>query len=119
LLLAVALLFAAANCLLASPRPLEPRTWRLPAMLAAGIAFFGAELGDKTQFLTAALSAQFGSVALAAVGATAGVLAANAPAAILADRYADTLPLRPIRYAIGALFLAAGSIVAVNALRLT
>jgi putative Ca2+/H+ antiporter (TMEM165/GDT1 family) len=76
-------------------------------------------LGDKTQFLTAALSAQFGTVTLAAAGATAGVLVANIPAAVLADRYVEALKLRPIRYSIGGLFVAAGLIVAVNALRLT
>jgi putative Ca2+/H+ antiporter (TMEM165/GDT1 family) len=119
LLVAVALLFAAATCLLQPPRKPEPRNWKTPAIVAAAIAFFGAELGDKTQFLTAALSAQYGSTALAAAGATAGVLAANAPAAILGDRFATLLPLRTIRYATGGLFLAAGLIVAVNALRLT
>jgi putative Ca2+/H+ antiporter (TMEM165/GDT1 family) len=119
LLLAVALLFAAATCLLQPPRLAQPRAWKAPAFLAAAIGFFGAELGDKTQFLTAVISAQFGFAALAAAGATAGVLAANAPAAILGERFAGTLPLRPIRYAAGGLFLAAGLIVAVNALRLT
>jgi Ca2+/H+ antiporter, TMEM165/GDT1 family len=119
LLLAVALLFAGANSLLSPPRPQASGAWKMPAIIVAALAFFGAELGDKTQFLTAALSAQFGTVTLAAAGATAGVLVANIPAAVLADRYVEALKLRPIRYSIGGLFVAAGLIVAVNALRLT
>ena len=59
-----------------------------------------------------------GTVLLAAAGATAGILIANAPAAMLGGAFAETVPVKPIRYAIAALLLVTGFVVAVQALEL-
>jgi putative Ca2+/H+ antiporter (TMEM165/GDT1 family) len=76
------------------------------------------EFGDKTQFLTFSLAGRFDSFVLAAAGATAGVVAANIPAAYLGPRLAREVPLQPIRYAIAALFIVTGFVIAVGALEL-
>jgi Ca2+/H+ antiporter, TMEM165/GDT1 family len=116
LLTALALLFAGGSGLFLG-RPPKPATTRLP-LLSAFILILAAEMGDRTQFLTFALAGRFDSAVFAAAGATAGCLAAIAPAFLLGDEFTAKAPLRAIRYAVAALFLVTGFIVAVQALRL-
>jgi Ca2+/H+ antiporter, TMEM165/GDT1 family len=117
LLVAVALLFAGINSL-AGRQPPDLATWKTGALVTAAASFFLLEFGDKTQFLTGALAAKYDSIVLAALGATAGVLLSSVPAAFLGDRLAAIVPLKPLRIGVAALFLLAGAIVAVAALRL-
>ena len=118
LLVALALVFAGVAGLI-RPKPYESAgTSRAGPFLVAAASFFVLEFGDKTQFLTFALSAQFNAFALAAAGATAGVMASSLPAALLGDRLARAAPLKAIRIGLGILFLLVGLIVGVNALRL-
>ena len=120
LLVAMALIFAGVAGFLRQKDEGEMgSTWKTGPFVTTAACFFLLEFGDKTQFLTAALAAQYDALALAAAGATAGVIAANAPIAYLSDRAAEIIPLKPIRIGIGAFFLLAGFIVAINALRLT
>jgi putative Ca2+/H+ antiporter (TMEM165/GDT1 family) len=116
LLLALALLFAGASGLIRR-RPPRLATARV-ALLTTFILCLATELGDRTQFLTFALAGRFDSAPLAAAGATAGALAACLPALILGERLEKAVPMRVIRYVGAALFLLAGFIAAVNALRL-
>ena len=117
LLTALALLFAGASGLIRRRRP-KPATTNLP-LLTAFILGLAAEMGDRTQFLTFALSGRFDSPALAAAGATMGALGACLPAFFLGARLESATPFRTIRYAGAALFLITGFIVAVQALQLT
>lgn len=120
LLVAVALIFAAIAGLIRQEDPSEMgSTWKTGAFVTSAACFFLLEFGDKTQFLTVALAAQYDSLLLASAGATAGVVVANLPAALLANRMREAVPLKRIRIGISALFLFVGFIVAVNALRLT
>lgn len=116
LLTALALIFAAGAGLIMRREP-APATARVP-ILTAFILCLAAELGDRTQFTTFALAGRMGSAPLAAAGATAAILAACVPAAMLADKFRATVPLRPIRYTVAALFLIVGFIAAVKALQL-
>jgi putative Ca2+/H+ antiporter (TMEM165/GDT1 family) len=118
LLVALALIFAGGAALVRDKTPDMGRTWRVGAFLTTLGCFFLLEFGDKTQFVTAGLAAQFTAPAFAAAGATVGIAAANAPAALLGDGLAKALPLRAIRLGIGILFLLIGLFVAVSALRL-
>lgn len=118
LLVALALIFAGVGGLMPQKQPEPSGRWRTGAFLGAFGSFFVYEFGDKTQFVTAALAAQFDSLLLAAAGATAGVVLANAPAALLGPRFGHVVPLKGIRIATSILFLLAGFIVAVSALRL-
>lgn len=118
LLVALALLMAGAGSLISRRPPDIAARWRTGAFVTAAAALFLLEIGDKTQFLTFALAARFDSIALTVAGATAGILIANAPAAVLGTALPATLPVKPLRYAIAALFLVAGCWVAVTALEL-
>jgi len=118
LLVALALVFAGVAGLI-RPKPYETdASSRAGPFLVTAASFFVLEFGDKTQFLTFAISAQFDAVALAAAGATAGVMASSVPAAVMGEGLAKAVPLKGLRIGLGALFLAIGLFVGVSALRL-
>lgn len=118
LLIALALVFAGVAGLI-RPKPYQSAgTSRAGPFLVAAASFFVLEFGDKTQFLTFAFAVRFDSFALAAAGATAGILASSVPAALLGDSLAKSAPLKGVRIGLGALFLAIGLVVGVNALQL-
>lgn len=118
LLVALALVFSGVSGLIGQKRPDMGSNWKVGAFVTAATGFFLLEMGDKTQFLTAALAAQFDSLGLAAAGAAAGIFAANVPGVFLAERLGVVLPLRWIRIGAALIFLLAGFLVAINALRL-
>ncbi len=118
LLVAVALLYAGVAGLMTPKKPDLAENWKTGPFVTTAVCFFLLEFGDKTQFLTFAISAQFGAVALAAVGATAGVLVSSAPAVLLGPQLERAVPTRAIRIGVAILFLLAGFVVAVSALRL-
>lgn len=60
------------------------------------VAFFLAEMGDKTQIATIALAAQYQALVAVIVGTTLGMMLANVPAVLLGHRIADRLPVRLI-----------------------
>jgi putative Ca2+/H+ antiporter (TMEM165/GDT1 family) len=76
--------------------------------VTAAIAFFLAEMGDKTQFATIALGARFPSLVQVIAGTTLGMMAANVPAVLIGDRLAKRLPLRMVRFVAATLFVATG-----------
>jgi Ca2+/H+ antiporter, TMEM165/GDT1 family len=89
---------------------------RRSAFLATLIAFFLAEIGDKTQIATVALAAAFSNLLAVVAGTTAGMLLANAPVVFLGKVFADRLPLTVIRYVASAVFVALGVYFVVRAL---
>ena len=72
------------------------------------IAFFLAEMGDKTQIATVALAAQYQSVLTVVLGTTLGMMIANVPAVLLGDRIAHKLPEKLIHGIVAAIFLLLG-----------
>ena len=72
------------------------------------VAFFLAEIGDKTQLATVALAARFDNLLAVVAGTTAGMLLANVPAVLLGGKASLKIPLRAIRYIAAALFAALG-----------
>jgi Ca2+/H+ antiporter, TMEM165/GDT1 family len=72
------------------------------------VAFFLAEMGDKTQVATVMLAAKFDSLAAVVVGTTLGMLAANVPVVFAGKLAADRIPFRAIRIVAAALFAAIG-----------
>ena len=58
------------------------------------LAFFMAEMGDKTQVATVALAARYHDVYAVVLGTTMGMMLANVPAVYLGDRIAGRIPLR-------------------------
>jgi putative Ca2+/H+ antiporter (TMEM165/GDT1 family) len=118
LVVAMALVFAGAGALFRNKTPDMGATWRVGPFLTTAGCFFLLEFGDKTQFVTAATAAQYDAFALAALGATAGIVIASVPAAALGARLAASVPLRAIRLGSALIFLVAGLVVGLNALRL-
>jgi putative Ca2+/H+ antiporter (TMEM165/GDT1 family) len=75
------------------------------------IAFFLAEMGDKTQLATVALGAKYDSLAAVVLGTTFGMMAANVPAVLLGERLAQYIPLWRMRYAAAAIFAVFGGLI--------
>jgi Ca2+/H+ antiporter, TMEM165/GDT1 family len=86
----------------------EPR--RGSAFAATLIAFFVAEIGDKTQIATMALAAAYSSLAAVVAGTTLGMMAANAPVVFLGNAFSKRLPLRAIHIGASLLFLGLGAL---------
>ena len=72
------------------------------------VAFFLAEMGDKTQVATVALAAQYQSLFLVVAGTTLGMMIANVPAVIMGDRIAEKMPVRRVHQAAAAIFFLLG-----------
>lgn len=81
---------------------------RIGVFGATLVTFFLAEMGDKTQLATVALGARFEPLAAVVLGTTLGMLAANIPAVLVGEALAHRLPLKALRYAAAALFVATG-----------
>jgi Ca2+/H+ antiporter, TMEM165/GDT1 family len=74
-------------------------------LVATMIAFFLAEMGDKTQVATVVLAAQYSPLWQVVAGTTIGMLLANVPVVWLGARFADRLPLRAARISAALLFV--------------
>jgi putative Ca2+/H+ antiporter (TMEM165/GDT1 family) len=72
------------------------------------VAFFMAEMGDKTQFATVALAAQYQAVVAVVLGTTFGMMVANVPAVMLGDRIAARFPVRLVHCIAAGIFAALG-----------
>ncbi|PTU74652.1 TMEM165/GDT1 family protein [Pseudomonas mangrovi] len=70
---------------------------RYGPFLATLVAFFLAEMGDKTQVATVMLAAQYEYLSLVVLGTTLGMLLANVPVVLAGNLAADRLPLNLIR----------------------
>ncbi len=70
------------------------------------VAFFLAEMGDKTQIATVALAAQFNAFYAVVAGTTLGMMIANVPAVFLGSKIANRIPVRLV-HGIAALIFAA------------
>ena len=57
------------------------------------VAFFFAEMGDKTQLATIALGAKFSDVVLVTIGTTVGMLGSNAMAIFLGQKFLNRVPM--------------------------
>lgn len=77
------------------------------------VAFFLAEMGDKTQVATVVLAAQYEAFVAVVLGTTLGMMIANVPAVLVGDRLAHRMPVRLV-HAIAAVLFAALGIVALS-----
>jgi putative Ca2+/H+ antiporter (TMEM165/GDT1 family) len=67
---------------------------RFGVFLTTVLAFFVAEMGDKTQVATVALAARYTSAVAVVAGTTLGMMLANVPAVVFGDRIAGRAPLK-------------------------
>jgi len=80
------------------------------AFFATLATFFVAEIGDKTQIATLALSAAFPNLMAVVAGTTIAMLIANVPAVFLGDALSGRLPLRQMNYIAAILFAGLGAV---------
>lgn len=72
------------------------------------IAFFLAEMGDKTQLATVALAAKYTLPVAVVAGTTLGMMIANVPAVLIGDRLLKRVPMKVVQRVAAALFAALG-----------
>ncbi|MBI3141145.1 MAG: TMEM165/GDT1 family protein [Rhodocyclales bacterium] len=93
----------------------DPKLHRAGVFATATIAFFLAEMGDKTQLATVALGARFEALAAVVGGTTLGMLLANVPAVLVGEALAQRLPLQAIRIVAALVFIATGGVTILGA----
>ena len=72
----------------------EGGTQRFGVFGTTVLAFFLAEMGDKTQIATVALAARYSDLVAVVAGTTLGMMIANVPAVLLGDVVAKKVPMR-------------------------
>jgi putative Ca2+/H+ antiporter (TMEM165/GDT1 family) len=74
------------------------------------IAFFLAEMGDKTQIATVMLAAQYNAYLAVVAGTTIGMMLANAPVVWLGERITRRVPIKAVHLVSAGIFLVLGCI---------
>ncbi|MDV3458850.1 TMEM165/GDT1 family protein [Sphingomonas sp. HF-S4] len=118
LLLAVALVAGGVTGLWRPAPANRYERWRFGSFGTPLLAVFVLALGEQTQFFAFALAAS-GEAWFAAAGATLGALAVAVAAAMLGEAGWARVPLRALRLGAAAIFLVAGIVIGLGALRLT
>ena len=72
------------------------------------VAFFLAEMGDKTQIATVMLAAQYNAYLWVVAGTTLGMMLANAPVVWLGDRITRLVPIRVVHIVSAVIFVVLG-----------
>jgi putative Ca2+/H+ antiporter (TMEM165/GDT1 family) len=78
------------------------------------VAFFLAEMGDKTQIATVALAARYENVVAVVLGTTFGMMLANVPAVFLGNKIADKVSMRLVHGVAAAIFAVLGVLTLFN-----
>lgn len=86
---------------------------RWGALLTTIVAFFLAEMGDKTQLATIALGARYSNLMLVTLGTTLGMMASNALAIFLGDKMLKRIPMKWVRAFASALFVLFGVLIVI------
>lgn len=93
----------------------KARTSQGAAIVAVGVAFFLAELGDKTMLATITLATQEGWLGTW-IGSTLGMVAADALAILVGALLGRQLPEKVIKYGAAALFALFGALLIADGL---
>jgi len=78
------------------------------------LAFFIAEMGDKTQIATVALAARYTHIVAVVAGSTLGMMLANVPAVYLGDRIARRVSMPLVHGIAAAVFAVLGVLTLLN-----
>lgn len=78
------------------------------------IAFFLAEMGDRTQIATVALAARYTDVVQVVLGTTFGIVLANVPAVFLGDKIAQKVSMKLVHGIAAAIFAVLGVLTLLN-----
>ena len=85
-----------------------PDAPRHSVLVTTVIAFFLAEMGDKTQVATVMLAAQYQTWFAVVAGTTLGMMLANAPVVWLGERVMRRVPVRAVHSVSALIFLGLG-----------
>jgi putative Ca2+/H+ antiporter (TMEM165/GDT1 family) len=86
----------------------------LGAFGATAVAFFLAEMGDKTQLATVALAARYHDLVQVVAGTTLGMLIADVPAVFVGDRMGQRIPVKLVHGVAAVVFAALGVLALLN-----
>jgi putative Ca2+/H+ antiporter (TMEM165/GDT1 family) len=78
------------------------------------VAFFLAEMGDKTQIATVALAARYYDLVSVVAGTTIGMMLANVPAVFLGDRIAKKVSMTLVHGIAAPIFAILGLLTLLN-----
>ncbi len=78
------------------------------------VAFFLAEMGDKTQIATVALAARYQDLMAVVAGTTLGMLIANVPAVFIGEAIAGNVSMRLVRGIAAVIFAGLGVLTLLN-----
>jgi putative Ca2+/H+ antiporter (TMEM165/GDT1 family) len=92
----------------------QPKVAESGVFIATLIAFFLAEIGDKTQIATVALAASYSSPITVVMGTTLGMMLADVPAVFLGNKFAQKLPLKLIHTLAAAIFAILGILILIK-----
>jgi putative Ca2+/H+ antiporter (TMEM165/GDT1 family) len=99
-ILGVSFLVLAAWALIPEKAESEPRARDgYGAFVLTVVAFFMAEMGDKTQIVAMALAAKYHDLIAVVTGSTIGMMLVNVPTVLLANHVTRVVPLKWIRLA--------------------
>jgi putative Ca2+/H+ antiporter (TMEM165/GDT1 family) len=82
---------------------------RMGVFFTTVVAFFLAEMGDKTQIATVMLAAQYNAWFMVVAGTTLGMMLANAPVVWLGDAITRRVPLRLVHTLSAVIFALLGA----------
>ena len=88
----------------------EGRGRKLGVFGTTVLAFFLAEMGDKTQIATVMLAARYNAMIAVVAGTTLGMMLANAPVVWLGERVTRLVPLRVVHVVSACVFAVLGVI---------
>lgn len=77
-------------------------------LITTVVAFFIAEMGDKTQLATVALAAKYADIVAVTIGTTLGMMASNALAVFLGHKLVEKISMTWVRRIASVLFLLFG-----------
>ncbi len=90
------------------------QTGRFGVFATTVVAFFLAEMGDKTQIATVALAARYDALVSVVAGTTLGMMLANVPAVFLGDRIATRVSMKMVHAVAAAIFAILGVLTLLN-----
>jgi putative Ca2+/H+ antiporter (TMEM165/GDT1 family) len=81
---------------------------RMGVFFTTVVAFFLAEMGDKTQIATVMLAAQYNAWFMVVAGTTLGMMLANAPVVFWGEALTRRIPIRALHIVAAVIFFALG-----------
>jgi putative Ca2+/H+ antiporter (TMEM165/GDT1 family) len=92
----------------------EGGTQRFGVFGTTVVAFFLAEMGDKTQIATVALAARYHDLLPVVMGTTLGMMLANVPAVLLGDQVAKRVSMTVVHAIAAGIFAVLGVLTLLN-----